>query len=558
MDKEQKIKLILYKYEVIALRKFTKIISIALSIFLILYIIITTTVKASVTTDLNNLESPFIKNTKIPNFLYVIDEKTLKKDERTMISSLQGIVSNKSNSQIYILTSSEPSYKVWLDDLKHNYNVDYKMISDPFELIDTFKNYINGYVLYGHNSKTDPSINNACSLASLNDALVITKNLESSVKSHGVTKIIGDCRNTDKNWAYKNLWNSGLNHSTVIELSPSHSSALRDYAIMTKSLVFYEDNPSTLDLREKIFSSMNSCGVCLGWGPDEFKNVSLTSKYGIDMVAADWSYNLTVLSAFPSNPIKQNTKSNIPNEKDVHYITIMMSDGDNLQWFMGDNFTSTKWYGSKNRGNFNLGWSISPSLYYLAPTVFKHYYKSSSYGKFSDYFVVSPSGTGYIYPSKFPYNKLDFYTERLNNYMTNVDQRYVTIIDDSSFNNIKLWNKYTKEEHIHGLFYLDYSKNNNYKGEVVWSNNKPVISCRDLIWGGLEEESEFINTINERINSGYTDITNINAYTFVYIHVWTKDMDTVQNVVNELNKNSKVRIVTPDTFMKLIKKNVKN
>lgn len=542
------------------MKRLTKTISATLSIFIILSISMTTTVKASIAKDsnTNNIESSFIKNTKLPNFLYVINENLLKKDERTMISSLQGIVSNKSNSQIYILTSSEPSYKVWLDDLKNSYNINYKIIFDPFELIDTFKNYISGYVLYEHASKTDPSINNACSLASLNDALVITKDLEDSVKSHGINKLIGDCRNTDKDWAYKNLWNSGLNHSTVIELSPSHSSALRDYAIMTKSLVFYEDNASSLDFREKIFSSMNPYGVCLGWGPDEFKNVSLTSKYGIDMVAADWSYNLTVLSAFPSNPIKQNTKANIPNEKDVHYVTIMMSDGDNLQWLMGDNFTSPKWYGSKNRGNFNLGWSISPSLYYLAPTVFKNYYESSSYGKFNDDFVVSPSGTGYIYPSKYPYNELNFYTKRLNDYIKNVDQRYVTIIDDSSFNNIKLWDKYTKEDNIHGLFYLDYAKNNNYKGQVVWSNNKPVVSCRDLIWGGLEEESEFINTINQRIESGYTDITNINAYTFVYIHVWTKDMDTVQNVVNELNKNSKVRIVTPDSFMKLIKKNVKN
>lgn len=540
------------------MKKFTKLISITLSIFIIFSIIMNTKVKESITTNSNNIESSFIKNTKIPNFLYVINENLLKKDERTMIASLQGIISNKSSSQIYILTSSEPAYKVWLDDLKDNYNINYKMISNPFELIDIFKNYINGYVLYERNSKNDPSINNACSLASLNDSLVITKELEDSVKNHRINKLIGDCRNTDKEWAYKNLWNSGLNHSTVIELSPSHATALRDYAIMTKSLVFYEDNASSLDFREKIFSSMNSYSVCLGWGPDEFKNVSLTSKYGIDMVAADWSYNLTVLSAFPSKPIKQNTKTNISNEKDVHYVTIMMSDGDNLQWLMGDNFTSPKWYGSKNRGNFNLGWSISPSLYYLAPTVFKNYYKNSNHSKFNDDFVVSPSGTGYIYPSKYPYKKLDSYTKRLSDYMKNVDQRYVTIIDDSSFNNIKLWDKYTKEDNIHGLFYLDYARNNNYKGEIVWSNNKPVVSCRDLIWGGLEEESEFVNTINQRVNSGYTDITNINAYTFVYIHVWTKDMDTVQNVVNELNKNSKVRIVTPNTFMKLIKKNVKN
>ena len=117
--------------------------------------------------------------------------------------------------------------------------------------------------------------------------------------------------------------------------------------------------------------------ICLGWGPDEFTNVSTASKYGVSMVAADWSYNLTVLSAFPSLPITQKASMNIPKEKNVHYVTFIMSDGDNQQWNLGTNYGSPKWYGSPYRGKFNLGWSISPSLYYLAPTVFNLYYKNA-------------------------------------------------------------------------------------------------------------------------------------------------------------------------------------
>lgn len=33
-------------------------------------------------------------------------------------------------------------------------------------------------------------------------------------------------------------------------------------------------------------------------------------------------------------------------------------------------------------------------------------------------------------------------------------------------------------------------------------------------------------------------------------------MDNVNDVITKLNKNSKVRIVTPDTFMRLISENV--
>ncbi|MFU7518204.1 hypothetical protein [Clostridium sp. HCS.1] len=52
------------------------------------------------------------------------------------------------------------------------------------------------------------------------------------------------------------------------------------------------------------------------------------------------------------------------------------------------------------------------------------------------------------------------------------------------------------------------------------------------------------------------DITNPEAYTFVYVHVWSKDMDNLQKVVNKLNSNTRIKVVTPDIFMRLIKNNI--
>ena len=298
--------------------------------------------------------------------------------------------------------------------------------------------------------------------------------------------------------------------------------------------------------------------ICLGWGPDEFTNVSTASKYGVSMVAADWSYNLTVLSAFPSLPIAQKASMNIPKEKNVHYVTFIMSDGDNQQWNLGTNYSSPKWYGSSFRGKFNLGWSISPSLYYLAPTVFNLYYKNAGYGTANDYFIVSPSGNGYMYPSKFDKNKLNTYIKTLNDYMKKVDEKYIAIIDDSSFHNNKLWDKFTSKPNIHGLFYLDYHRHDNYHGEISWSNDKPIVSCRDLLWDSIESEDELVENINNRIDSGQIDISNSNSYTFVYVHAWSKSLNNIETAVNKLKENPKVIIVTPETFMELIKKNVKH
>ena len=507
---------------------------------------------SSIRTDITNnqLNDYYIKNSIIPKHLYVISEDHMSKEEQTMISALQGIISTKSNSQIYILNKNEPDYKIWLDDLNKNYNICYENISDPWKLLNKFKSTLKGYILYSNSNPS--SINNACSLSSLKDALPIEESLEVKVNNYDINTLIKNCRDTNSYWAYENLWNSGLNHSTVIQLSPDKSMALRDYAIMSKSLIFYEDNTNDTTLREQIFNSMDETARCLGWGPDEFNNVSIASKYGVDVITADWSYNLSVLSSFNPTPQTQTSQIDVPEDDNVHYVTFIMSDGDNQQWLLGSNYSSEKWYGSKNRGNFNSGWTLSPSLYYLAPTVFNKYYESA----ILDYYLVSPSGNGYIYPSKYPQDKLINYTNRLNEYMKKVDQKYVVIIDDNSFYDIDLWDKYTSCSNIDGLFYLDYKRNNNYKGEIIWSNNKPIVSCRDLLWDDLENEDELIKNINSRANLDYIGITNPESYTFVYIHVWSKDMDNLQNVINKLNSNSKIKIVSPDIFIRLIKNNI--
>lgn len=473
-----------------------------------------------------NTHYKYIKSSKRPKILYVISLDKMTSDERTMITSLQGLVSNSCSSQIYTLNSSEPDYNIWLQDLKDRYNVDYKLISDPWKLLSIFKNNVNGYVIYNNRSVKDPSINNACSLASLNKCIIVNEPLEIKVKAQGL-KMKGDCRNTDDLWAFNNLWNHGLNHSTVIELSPDKDSPLRDYSIMTKSLVFYEDNIVKTDLRDKIFASMKDGGLALGWGPDEFINVSCASKYGVSVVPADWSYNLSVLSSFPCSSINQKNDTNISIEKNKHYVTFLMSDGDNQQWNLGTNYGSSKWYGSNYRGNFKMGWSISPSLYYLAPTVFNLYYKNAKH----DCFVISPSGNGYMYPSKFCSDKLDMFTNDLNTYAKNVDENYVAIIDDASLNNTTLWQKYTSKSNINGLFYLDYHRQDNYHGEIKWSNNKPIVACRDLLWSGLESEKDLIEKINQRAANGYTDIHSSNSYTLVYVHAWSKDMGDRKSVV---------------------------
>lgn len=140
--------------------------------------------------------------------------------------------------------------------------------------------------------------------------------------------------------------------------------------------------------------------------------------------------------------------------------------------------------------------------------------------------------------------------------MEKVDTNYVLILDDDALYKKNVWDEYTMQPNINGLFYLNYNKHNSYEGKIVWSNNKPVVSCRDLLWGGIEDETELISNINNRINLNYTNITDPNSYTFVYVHAWSNSMDNLENLICKLNQNPKVRVITPDIFMALIKENL--
>ena len=65
-------------------------------------------------------DNSYIKNTIVPKSLYVISENDMTNAEKTMIATLQGGIASKSETQIYILSPSEPDYEIWLKSFYSN------------------------------------------------------------------------------------------------------------------------------------------------------------------------------------------------------------------------------------------------------------------------------------------------------------------------------------------------------------------------------------------------------------------------------------------------------
>ena len=151
----------------------------------------------------------------------------------------------------------------------------------------------------------------------------------------------------------------------------------------------------------------------------------------------------------------------------------------------------------------------------------------------------------------YPPADLDLHVQKLSDLMTRADLDIGQILDFNSFNRLDLWNKYLVQPNINALLYLEYAPYNGAHGAVLFSTNgNPVIAARDMLWAGLEEETNVV----ANINSYPRDPSSPAGYTFVTVHVWSKTQGNVLQVVTNLAPD--VRVVTPDVFVKLIRNNV--
>jgi hypothetical protein len=434
--------------------------------------------------------------------LDVISSGALSEEQKVIVSTLQGLVSKTSAEQIYIDEGGAGT--VWKNYLVSAYGITLTNYASWTDLLSHFNAKVRGYILYDR--KSNPrSLTAATSLCPLFNAIAVDVSMEDAVRAAGVTSMKADVRTRDEKWVYQN-YATYFTKNMAAELKPTISHHLRDYISLSNAFTFYD---GITPWRSTVLQGLNAEAFCFGYYADDTETTPVTEA--------------------------------------VHYVTFLASDGDNVAfnlWSQHGYFTNV------NRGTFNMGYTISPSLVDLAPSVLRWYYEHASKGTFKDFFVAGPSGSGYTFPSRFSADGLDAYVSRLNIFMDAADLNIVNILDQGAYHRTDLWNKFLTQPNIDALLYTGYGESP--QGRVTFSGNgKPIVEARDNLWAGLEEEQTVINNINARP----ADPTSVEGYTLVFVHVWTKNLSHIKTVVEGLNAN--VKVVTPDAFVKLIKANVK-
>ena len=478
-----------------------------------------------------------------PSAVYVINDWGWSESERFTTSTLMGLMAKSGDNMIY--SESGDGYSTWMSDLVANYNVyeDKSYYNDFKGLITHFRYDFSGYILC---DLRDNSSNVAVSLCGPMNAIAVTPYDEDLMISLGKNKLL-DVRGKDETWALSTSYSSDFSKDVTCFQDENKCMFLSDYAVFANAFQFFDTDINS-SLVNNALSRMNSNKIVMGWGPDEEYTVKKISGNSLQLNAADWTENLPVLSNFEAT-LQQHTHSTTINEEDnVHTVCFLVTDGDNLNWMLKEFYGQSKAYGSPNRGQVSIGWTISPAMAELAPTIMKYFYdKATNTSSVKDYFVGSSSGVGYMNPDLFP--ELQASAELTNEYMKKADLNILNVIG-TQYRSTDM-QKYLEQSNIDAVFFYGYSNYAILNGAINVVNNKPVIGARYRLWDGFDDAASLAEKLNNQSTNAYSSA----GYSLVAVHAWSFN----QYVVDEINScvsmlNSNVIVVSPDEFVKRIKK----
>ena len=483
-------------------------------------------------------------------------------DGETLASvSLQGLLAKNGSSELVVVEYGQ-EVKNYISTVRKNYDCEISNSSIWLlvkKYADPSYGYINGYIL---TDIGDESVNVATSLASQLNALIVTEEFVNKVEFYGLT-CLADVRNYDDEWLRQSEYFDKLSKDVAFICNVKQNVFLRDYCIMSGSYCFSDATTSSSAIANAL-DFMNDNFVVFGWNNNcgEYGTVEAISSKNGCLIPADYASNLSVWSAFRLSSALQITEEVKSDGQGKHTVVFILSDGDNLQWTLGNYSTSTKWYANENRGDFYMGWGLPACLVDSAPPTLQYYY---SHMTPKDQFILELSGVGYTFPSKWQNTASlrDMYAD-LATLMERMDMSYVEILDTMRFSRLQVDKYYTmlmKQDQVKGAFYIDYGNYAAYGGSIIWNSDKPIVSARYKLWAGATTVEELAASIN---NSS-TDPTNADAYTFVTVHAWSglnsngqlvadgNTHDAIAAVIALLDDD--VDVVTPEEFMKRIIEN---
>ena len=467
------------------------------------------------------------------------------------LASMQGLLANVSDKNLLFRAEK---YRDWLPYTNAEL-IETQPDGSPWDLaalLSEFAPYFDGYILCD-----DDSALIAFSLANPKNSLVVLPEFETTMQEAGL-RMTADVRG----WSDLHLRRSPefrrLRRDVAFEQPVSLAPRMLDYAVMSGAYVWYDAAANRAE-HTNAFRFLQDNALVFGWNNDlgEHDTVASVSSLNACLIPADRACNLSVLSGFPCGNVRQKTA--VSAEPDGRTVCLMISDGDNLQWFVGS-YEGAAYYGSPIRGQFPFAWGVPASAADLASPLLERYYDKMTE---NDAFVLSLSGLGYTFPSRWTNRKaLRSMADTLAQKMEMLDTRELLVLDDGGFYSKALDTLLTQTQ-ANGIFYMDYGNYAGLKGRTRFVDGKPIVSAKYRLWNNREGSSP--EETAAAVNALPTDPKNPDSYAFIIVHAWSglngsgefveggNTMKAVEKLVSGLDADT--RLVSPSQFMERIAAN---
>ncbi len=356
--------------------------------------------------------------------LDVVDVHGEKDDLKLAATTLQGLVNRGDETTVFLFLfdpqgSTSP---FWLDLLRRRgYTRDTRRLSLA-EYFDKYLGQAKGLVVYDPDLPV--TLNIATMIAAVESRMVVGPG---EVERFG--KRLPDVKDLrgrwDTNleayeWAFNTLWPK-LRHDILAVYHPTHARHhLRDYLVRNRIFTLWvtgkghdrearADHGAERQFAERVLAATPPNIPIIGWwdggsldtGMTEYGGVGLAGEYGKITVGNNWQSNLSLYAGVPVDvdrlmtrfrARKENTGPATAEPEKVYISYVFMESGDSPAYWQ---HVQKRVWDDAGRGTLPIGWTITPTLFELTPTVGEWFLDHATA---DDHFVMALSGWGYCHP----------------------------------------------------------------------------------------------------------------------------------------------------------------
>ncbi len=498
----------------------------------------------------------------------VVEAANVPTVQRHTVIVLQGLVARK-NPQIFIDHGNATS-RYALNELQ---NAGHKLVyndeaGNPWTLktlVARFKSYIadSGYILFA-TTENHGQLNTAVNLATINGWLPVTPADEETLVQLGFEKR-ADISNDNIDLKYLKKFykeNKDKFRNDALVHMYHYAEGVRDFAVQQNIFVMYiEDSDYEGRLfRDSVMRNLDPSATILGWCQYEVKFTESISRFGHYVVPSDHSRNLSILASFEATDKKFDApySGKVELDPDKHYVAIVYSDGDNMQWIQNgfSEFHTWQSYGL----DVPVTWTYAPIISELSDVDVKRTLANSDNATF----ITGPTGGGYARVSKMNANELEAFSDYTASVMLKSGLGIMTFLDEIDGNNFdssmqKRLGYFSRYDHIKGgILQIDPDRYGAGGGRVYFSDGKPFVSVGFSLWhpsgNANDVTKEWLATQAAVINARPADINTINGYTVINVHPWTVGPDDLAYFIGQLDDS--VEVIAADEFLAAVEQNI--